>query len=381
MPVTIRTANHSAREWQSTGAVSHDALFKGSCPQEYKQSQRIIQTGLSHPLEHNHVTDAENGFVDALTSAYSNHHHLTLRPEDIWFTILSQVSFFINANAEELRAHFVAHEGRKELTVTAAGSVDTADFGAMAHAMTTAIQDHVVDAGLRAWIMPEFSTTTANDRVVAAVLMMGSMQKYFTYQFCLMCGIPSVTLLGERRDWEMLLGKLDRLPALGQEPTRFAELLRPVLTRFLTSFDEPTANAVRHFWGRCADRHSGGSGPSYLSGWVTAFCFWDPQGRRIRDQSEGNVASCELDGVRYPWIDTADIPPAYASVPVRLDDNGTVYETVMVAGMMGVNGTSSGLPLKKNGGAETTGLDSLQPVAGWVMYQKKDNVSDRHEEY
>jgi hypothetical protein len=48
--------------------------------------------------------------------------------------------------------------------------------------------------------MPTFSTTTVNDRTTAAILMMGSMQKYFSYTCCIECGIPSVTLLDERKD-------------------------------------------------------------------------------------------------------------------------------------------------------------------------------------
>jgi hypothetical protein len=38
---------------------------------------------------------------------------------------------------------------------------------------------HVVDPDLGASITPSFSTTTENDRVVSAILMMGAMRKYF----------------------------------------------------------------------------------------------------------------------------------------------------------------------------------------------------------
>lgn len=33
-----------------------------------------------------------NGFVDTAISAYSNHHHLRIRPDDVWCAILSQLS-------------------------------------------------------------------------------------------------------------------------------------------------------------------------------------------------------------------------------------------------------------------------------------------------
>ena len=62
------------------------------------------------------------------------------------------------------------------------------------------LEENVVDTGLREWIILDFSTTTRDDRVVAGVLMMGTLQKYFSYMFSIVCGIPSVTLLGTEED-------------------------------------------------------------------------------------------------------------------------------------------------------------------------------------
>ena len=39
------------------------------------------------------------------------------------------------------------------------------------------LEENVVDTGLRGWVMPYFSTTTRDDRVVASVLMIGKLQK------------------------------------------------------------------------------------------------------------------------------------------------------------------------------------------------------------
>ncbi len=49
----------------------------------------------------------------------------------------------INAHADELRQYFVAHEGKKKLTVSAVGTRYTVDFGDMARQMTLKIQDNV----------------------------------------------------------------------------------------------------------------------------------------------------------------------------------------------------------------------------------------------
>ncbi|KAG1792200.1 uncharacterized protein HD556DRAFT_1381596 [Suillus plorans] len=56
-----------------------------------------------------------NGFVHAVLEAYNNHRALIHRPDDVWTTILMQFSFFVSANAEQLSAHFAAHDGREQL--------------------------------------------------------------------------------------------------------------------------------------------------------------------------------------------------------------------------------------------------------------------------
>ena len=59
--------------------------------------------------------------------AYYTHHHLILRPDDVWFAILTQISFYINAHAEDLCSIFVAHDGKKELSVIRVGNRHTVD--------------------------------------------------------------------------------------------------------------------------------------------------------------------------------------------------------------------------------------------------------------
>lgn len=131
--------------------------------------------------------------------------------------------------------------------------------------------------------MPNFTTTTESDKVVAAILMTGSLQKYFEYTVSIMCGITSVTMLGERKDLVNLVKKLKKLQQLGYKPARFAQVLRPILNNFVASFDSPD-NGL-DFWTRCAHEQSMASGPSYLSGWLSVFCFWDENGRMTHQET------------------------------------------------------------------------------------------------
>jgi len=113
--------------------------------------------------------------------------------------------------------------------------------------------------------MPSFTTTTKVDETVAAVLMMSTFQTYFSYGCSLKCGLPSVTLLGEKKDWQMLAAKATRLPSFGGEAKMWYELLKPVLNCFVASFDAPDGPETKYFWQKVAHHSGGGSGPTYLS--------------------------------------------------------------------------------------------------------------------
>ena len=57
-----------------------------------------------------------------------------------------------------------------------------------------------------------------------------------------------MTILGDRADWEVVLRKAEKLKTFGNEPAKFYHLLRPILERFVRSFNEPNSGATIHFW-------------------------------------------------------------------------------------------------------------------------------------
>ena len=386
MPVTFRVADHPSNAWQMKKVASRDTLFAQTCTEDSQHSKRIIHSSLSKDdFETSHITPSTNGFVHAAWYAYSGHQHLTIRPDDIWFAILSQLNFYINKNAEDLRDHFVAHKGKKELVIKDIGSMDTLDYGLFARRMTGLIQENVKDPNLRDWIMPTFSTTTVDDRSTAAVLMMGSLQAYFAYTSMCMCGIPSITLLGSRSDYEDILSRLDKLEELGPETVDWANLLRPILRNFIASFDEVMAAELKDFWTKIA-HYRGGSGMSHLSGWLTAFCFWrndgvslhykrdrvkpDPERPDTMKQATNvQMPGTVLDDITYHTVDTSAIPSGFASVPVLVNDNGKIHRTKMVAGSLGISVGKSGDTDK---GVEK--LDNVKNLTGWFMYEVKEEV-------
>ncbi|RDW92300.1 hypothetical protein BP5796_01694 [Coleophoma crateriformis] len=369
MPVTIKPGSHSAREWDKRQGLvgSATALLSETCCKEYdKHFQKMIQSSFSSlETEGKRLAPSSNGFVLAAISSYNNHHNLVLRPEDIWFSILSQLNFYINQNAEELRHLFVAHEGQKELEVIDWGSVDAYNFGKHAETMTHMIAKNIKEPELREWIIPAFSTTTKTDVVVASILMMGAMQKYFSYKFTILCGIPSVNAKTGQASFAGRTG----------------------------GFDQPDSAETKDFWQTIVHYSGGGSGPTYLSGWITAFCFWDADGKTLyksppdtefHDLMGQGTEVLSLDGVKYHRIDTTDIPQGYVSVPVKVVDRGNEYNTHMIAGSVAIDLTSSGDTVEAcNGKTGVVGLDTLQPVSGWWIFKIKEPIEgeDEDEDY
>ncbi|KAJ6450398.1 hypothetical protein C8R45DRAFT_1043532 [Mycena sanguinolenta] len=264
----------------------------------------------------------------------------------------------------------------------------------MSRQMVGLLEKKVVDPTLREWAMPSFTTTTEHDKTVGAVtvLMMATLKQYFTYGFdCSCCGIPRVTLEGEKADWANILERLEKLKEYGIQTTAWYHLLRPVISRFVAAFDDPNSASNADFWNRVIHLESLGSGPDYYTGWINAFNvfgekgnwlgyalkkepvdgkapdtlsakeFW-PTYRRIT-QAQKNLV---LDGTPYHRLDTSCVPVGYTAVDVKLIDNGVPFDAAMVAGMIGMQVSSSGDPALSSTGTD----DVIRPISGWCMYIK-----------
>ena len=230
------------------------------------------------------------------------HHHLTIRPEDAWFAILSQLSVWSNANAdgaEEALGKFVAHEREKFLTLIRENNGNLEDKSVKD--IIREFEKDVTDPGMREWIIPSFTTTTAEDTMNASFHIVGFTPKISGY----LGPAESVTLLGEQSDWEKIHKKLYKLATLDDEPTKFAMLLAPIILGFIESFQNPTSKNIASFWRHfitAAFRGTGGVDSVESQGWISVFYFWNEQGkmndgRDIKHFQSRGGRGFNLDGV------------------------------------------------------------------------------------
>lgn len=376
--VTIITGAEP-KAWSGPAAASSaDAFFRESIRGEFTEPDTEV---LMSSLDDVDLTPdyglqpSADSFLRGAIQAWGEHHHLVIRPDEVWFTILVQMNFYMGTHAEEIRHLFVDHEGKETIVV------EDYTWRLVLERFQYEIQDRVKTDWLLDWIRPDFSTTTDSDRMTANVLMMGLMKQYFNYEGGIICGLPSVTLLGDKADWQALLNKLEHLPEFGDEPAEYERRLRPILSRFVQSFDEPDSEETVAFWNGIVVAESAvacGAPPYYLNGWLTGFWYWDANGEAFARNEDGLA---ELDGVKYAKVGIEGLPVGYAQAPFIMRDFRDVerFEAMVLAGTVGKRITG-GYPegyleayerAGPDGGAlvEDAGRHStLQPGSGWLLY-------------
>ena len=382
MPATIRPSSRTAEAWESrdkshyfahatspehllVSTTSDDSPFGGQAGKGGKPRSALVQSSFSTLGRESAVYAAKNGLLFAWIEAYNHHHNLVLRPDDVWLAILTQLSTYVNANAEDLRGLFVDHSGQKELHIEV--KLKELDHGRMAFLMTKLMGENMKDPSLRSWVLPAFSTTGKNDETVASIVFMGAMQKYFAYSWGTRCGIPSVTLLGDADDWvEIAQRCADRLGSggFGDGAQRWYRVLKPVLDGFIESFRNPDGEEALAFWRRIVDKHNpDGSGKVTYSGWITAFCYWDEKGVCLHESGSRMGEG--------PSLTRGEIPMGFTKMPVTLWDGGLSIPTEMLAGSVGIRGVHPRDGPSEGGQRQPQwdGFDTIQPESGWFMWR------------
>ncbi len=319
--------------------------------QAYKENKSIrVLQGTTFPPGGRTIPQ-NNGFVKTVVAAYNTHHNLIIRPDDLWLAIMTQFSFYLNKHAEKYRGQFVNFEGQKELIVCVPGVLNAFPADLCVRLMSEEIHKNLVDGEVKTWILPDFSTTTPDDLVTTGVVFMAAMKKYFTYKFCLCCGIPYITLDGTLEDWKNIETRIQKLKDydLGD----WLSLLQPIIAQFVRA---KAGDVDVGFWNRICNERGGGSGPTYLSGWVTAFCRFDTRGNPLGKKDLNNTGNVERDNAPWLYIDMQDIPSGVVEVDVTIDDHGIEYKSVMFAGHVASFVEKDGV--------------SLKPGSGWAIVLK-----------
>ena len=246
----------------------------------------------------------------AVYTAYSLHRPLILSPDAVWLTIAQGLAHHMAVEGERLRERFVAHHGRLELVFTCrewiAGTPEN-PWSEAFESWANQVRDHVGDT-LHDALMCDFSTTTPAARAASRIVMMDIFRRYFRYQLCIICGIPTITLRGTPDDWQRVADKVELLEPF--DMPWWLEHLRPIAAQFVRA---STGDVDRSHWQNiCKLKHAYGG--SIINGWVARLFpylyggFDGPYSRRnpIFRSGEGfqtDRAPSGLSHVQFLWKD------------------------------------------------------------------------------
>jgi hypothetical protein len=242
--------------------------------------------------------------------ASAQHQHLVIQPQDVWLTVLKQLSFYLRKHTDdkEVAENWDNLDGKTTKPL----------WGYFA-LIATWTQDQF---NLRSeadwllnWVRPSFSTVYIQDpgvtqnsteEMMANALMMSSPSPSTEDLPSFPCenGFPSITLNGSKEDWQSLLDKVDSLAKFGKEPEIFSRMLHAVLTRFVQTFDKPNDPVIRLFWNDIVTitaRQKLCSTTDLITGWIKAFHMWAPNGDlAITSAIASSTQALQLDGITIP---------------------------------------------------------------------------------
>lgn len=297
-------------------------------------NSKIMNTGdkIVFASEKNNTFESplDHGLLGTIFTAYSKHVPLTLKPDNLLVAIQVAFGRYVCDHSEELKHLFVDHEGRKELEVLSASGAfeDTTDvflsglIDSMKEKMSKNVKNDLVE-----WFSPKFTTTTKLDDVISTITLMNSMKEYFAYKMTLGCGLSKVTLEGTVDDWIRLVEKAKHLYTFKNNTlSKWADLLVPVLQQFV---EARRGNVNEDFWQRiCTSERRGSGSQQTYRGWFLVFAPFDDESNYMLR----NKSSVDLDHI-YGKVDDNDIVDCYVNVPVKINSNGTIYNTTFNASM------------------------------------------------
>ncbi|KAM9962536.1 hypothetical protein ACTFIR_005444 [Dictyostelium discoideum] len=306
-------------------------IIKSSIITDYNDNElKILNNNTSSGSTNNHHQNSNNGynnsFVYSAWRAYNHHHHLVIRPENIWLSIITQFSFYINKNSNSLKDKFPDfditidnhhhnhhhhhhhhnhhhhnnnhhghhdnhnhnHNHKKEINIKTNYSFSEASFEKVTDDIWQQISNTIKDESIKEWIIPNFSTTTPSDKVVFSVALNSTLKEYFYYKVTSTNGLPQVTILGTLEDWKNLRDRVTRLldfdfEGNGNQMSTWVSYLLPVMDKFIDSVNE---NPDINWWSKMVDYRQQ-SNSCIISGWLSVFCVFKEDGtfRGINDNS------------------------------------------------------------------------------------------------
>lgn len=179
----------------------------------------------------NSIPSTNNGFMEVLEMAYSQHYPVVFSPDSIWLFICQNFSRHIE-NRLCLQSDLVIENKPKE-KITVNVGIDPKFLKNNWKWVIEEILGRIrATANTKSFelIDSKFSTTNIEDATVFKLTALNYLEKYYDYGVEILCGIPEYILEGEVEDWEKI--EFNAAKLLGDQFPNWAERLCPILAKF-----------------------------------------------------------------------------------------------------------------------------------------------------
>ena len=157
-----------------------------------------------------------NAFLYAAKTAFYHEYDFVINPDDIWLLIAQGFGQYVNQNAEELRDKIVDFKGKMNIVVenTFLKGDPNNHWEGEFPKFGEKVREYIGN-DLYITLIADFTTTGPIQRAASEIVLLYSMQKYFEYLMCCVCGVPNFLIEGSIEDWESIKSKTQSLMKYG----------------------------------------------------------------------------------------------------------------------------------------------------------------------
>jgi len=289
---------------------------------ENKIGKRI----LFFPEEHANlrlVNCPNNGLIQTIQECYDNHRPLILTPDIIWLAICQGVSIHMNEHYDSLKnVVFIKNKPDKIIIRNDSLEYSAKHWKNLIGSFSKETKKYTND-DFYSFFVSEFTTTTAIEQTAYQITLLESYKKAFEYIGETGCGIPSITLEGEKADWQTILKKLEMLNKIGL--SNWAVNLKPIIQEFINASD---GKYKKEFWENIY-KNANEYNAFYVSGWVVKFFPYikSLETEGVYDAKRGETKVGEnfkpnkfFEGDTYllSTLSTDNFPSGLAKIPVTI---------------------------------------------------------------
>ena len=204
-----------------------------------------------------------SGYIEYLKSAWKSHFSIVLKPDDIWYMILSELTTAIAKDSKKYKSLFsIAADDEKIKISVPTGDPEEINEQLIINALKNRVPSDVNS------FLPKFSTTTPIIQMAMNICFCDLVSPYYSYSTYL-CGIPNIRIEGEIEDWELVMTKLMELSIIFSGTPLRAYIDRCLNRSILIIGAIKTSNS--EFFQKIFKIKHCGSGHDTITGWILEF--------------------------------------------------------------------------------------------------------------